>query len=186
MHEIEVKAVLRDKEGVMRAMEARGWHFSGPVTEDDRLFAKEVGSLEAYNRNADFLRIRVRSDGTAVFTLKHHPERHEGRPDSMPLEHETEIGSPEEVEKMLLVLGYQETVRVMKTRQKGRLGKWEACIDEVEGLGSFIELEELAASAEAGRIIREMRALFAELGIAEEDMLADRYDIALLKKRWGV
>lgn len=185
MHEIEVKAVLRDKEGVMRSMRERGWSFSAPVEEDDRLFAKDVASLDAYNRNADFLRIRTRSDGTSVFTLKHHPDRHEGRPDSMPLEHETGIDSPEEIEKMLLVLGYEETVRVKKTRQKGKLGRWEACVDEVEGLGSFIELEELAGPDDAARIVAEMKAFFAGLGIDEKDMMADRYDIGLLKKRFA-
>lgn len=183
MHEIEVKAVLRDREAVMAALEQLGVAFSAPVTEDDLLYALEVGDMERYNKNRNFLRTRVRSDGTAVFTLKHHPERHEGRPDSMPLEYETPVGSAEAVAQMLRLMGYQEAVRVKKTRRKGKLGKREYCIDEVEELGWFIEVEELGAKEDVPRIVGELVAALSALGIAREDMFADRYDIAFLKKR---
>mgnify|MGYP006782730287 CR=1 FL=1 len=186
MHEIEVKAALRDKEGVMRALEERGVSFSEPVTEEDVLYALDVSGMEGYNRNRDYLRIRVRGDGQTIFTLKHHPDRHEGRPDSMPLEHETTIGSKEAVEGMLALMGYQEAVRISKTRQKGKFGKREVCVDEVPGLGSFIEIEELGAKEDMARIVEELLEELNGLGIAREDMFADRYDIALLKKRWGV
>lgn len=186
MHEIEVKAVLRDKEGVLRALEALGVSFTEPVTEEDVLYALDVSGMEAYNRNRDFLRIRVRSDGQTIFTLKHHPDRHEGRPDSMPLEHETSIGSKEAVEGMLGLMGYQEAVRISKKRQKGKLGKREVCLDEVDGLGSFIEIEELGQKEDMKRVVEELLAQLESLGIAREDMFADRYDIAMLKQRWGV
>ena len=186
MHEIEVKARVRDKEALLRALGERGVVLSEPVTEDDTLYALEVGDMKSYNQNANFLRLRVRSDGKTIFTLKHHPDRHEGRADSMPLEHETTVGSRDEIEHMLLLMGYHEAVRVLKSRQKGTLGKWEVCVDEVEGLGSFMELEELAGPDEVARVLAEMLAMYEELGIAKEDTYADRYDIALLKKRWGV
>ncbi len=185
MHEIEVKAALKDKEGVMRLLIERGVVFSEPVTEDDMLYALEVGDKESYNRNQNFLRTRVRGNGEIIFTLKHHPERHEGRADSMPIEHETSVGSREEIEAMLKYMGYQEAVRVQKTRQKGKLDKREYCIDDVEGLGSFIEIEELGAKEDVSRIVEELLEELAGLGIAREDMFAERYDIAMLKKRWS-
>jgi adenylate cyclase, class 2 len=183
MHEIEVKSALNDKRAVMQKLTALGVSFTSPATEEDTVYAKEVSSLDSFNRNAEFLRIRVRSDGTTLFTFKYHPTRHEGNPESMPLEYETTIGSKEAMEQILLHQGYKEAVRIRKTRQKGTYNKWEICIDEVEGLGSFMELEEMAPEKESKRIIEEMCAFFAELGIAREDMFADRYDIALLKRR---
>lgn len=186
MHEVEVKAGLKDKEKVIEALAALGCTFSEPITEEDLIYAEHIDSLDAYNRNANFLRIRVRGDGTILFTLKYHKDRHEGRPDSMPLEHETAIGSKEEMEKILALQGYKEALRVRKSRQKGRYRKWEICIDDVEGLGSFIELEELTDGIETKRVVDEMLAFLGDLGIATEDMFVDRYDIALLKKRWGV
>lgn len=186
MHEVEVKAALKDKESVIRALEALGSALSEPVTEEDVLYAEHGDSMDAYNRNANFLRIRVRGDGKILFTLKHHKDRHEGRPDSMPLEHETTIGSKEEMEKILALQGYGEVIRVSKVRRKGRHGKWEICLDEVAGLGSFLELEELTDGTETKRVVDEMVAFLGGLGISPEDIGVDRYDIALLKKRWGV
>lgn len=183
MHEVEVKAVLKDKDAVMKVLAALGCSFSEPVTESDILYAEDVSSMEAYNRNSSFLRIRERGDGKIIFTLKYHPDRHEGRPDSMPLEHEVEISSKDEMEKMLLLMGYQEAVRIDKMRQKSHHKKWEICIDEVEGLGSFIELEELTDGKETQRIVDEMLAFLGTLGISRDDMFANRYDIALLKKK---
>ncbi len=184
MHEIEVKAVLRDKESIMRSLEAKGCVFSEPVTEEDTLYAEAIESMDTYNRNANFLRIRVRGDGTIIFTLKHHPERHEGRPDSMPLEHETAIASRDEMEHALLLMGYSEAVRISKTRQKAKIGNREVCIDEVAGLGSFIEIEELGSKEDTPRIVEELLLMLGELGIERKDMFADRYDIALLKRRF--
>lgn len=186
MHEVEVKAVVKDKDAVVKALVALGCTLTEPVTEEDVLYAEQVDSIDAYNRNANFLRIRERGDGKILFTLKHHKDRHEGRSDSMPLEHETTIGSKEEMEKILLLQGYSEAVRVSKSRQKGSYKKWEICLDEVAGLGSFIELEELTDGTETQRVVDEMIAFLGTLGVAAEDIGADRYDIALLKKRWGV
>ncbi len=186
MHEIEVKARVRDKEALLRALAERGVVLSEPVTEDDTLYALEVGDMDSYNRNANFLRLRVRGDGKIIFTLKYHHDRHGGRADSMPLEHETTVGSRDEIEHMLLLMGYHEAVRIRKSRQKGRLGKWEVCVDEVEGLGSFMEFEELAGPDQVTRAVAEMLAMYEELGIPKEDTYVDRYDIALLKKHWGV
>ena len=183
MHEVEVKARVTDLGAVIASLAEQGCVLSPVVEERDTLYARVVGTLDEYNRNADFLRIRERGDGKVIFTLKHHPERHEGRPDSMPLEHETEIGSRDEMEHALLLMGYHEAVRVSKVRRKGRFGKWEVCLDEVEGLGAFIELEELTDGKETGRVMEEMRAFLRALGIPEEDLGADRYDIALLKAR---
>lgn len=185
MHEVEVKAVLRDKEKVLELLENLGSVFSPPTTEEDVLYALEVGSHDAYSKNANFLRIRERGEGKVIFTLKHHPNRHEGRPDSMPLEYETEIASKEAMSNILLLQGYQEAVRIRKTRQKGTYKKWEICIDEVDGLGSFIELEELTDGKDTQKVIDEMLAFLSSLGILSEDMFADRYDIALLKQRFS-
>lgn len=186
MHEVEVKAHLRDKEAVLQALAARGCSFSAPMVEKDMLYAQLVETPEAYHQNADFLRIREKGDGTVIFTVKHQNVDHGGRADSMPIEHETTIGSKEEMEAIIRLLGYKEAVYVEKNRQKGKLGKWEICIDDVKDLGSFIEVEEMATAENIESVVAELKTFLASLGVASEDMFADRYDIAVLKKRRGV
>lgn len=184
MREVEVKAKVRDREALVQALLQEGCTLGESVTERDTLYAREVGSVDAYIRNADFLRIRERGDGKIIFTLKHHPERHEGRADSMPEEHETEILSRDEMEHALLLMGYHEAVRVTKERRKGKLHEWEVCVDEVEGLGTFIELEEMSSYSDSAPIVARMKQVLRALGIEEEDIGAARYDMALLEKRY--
>ena len=185
MHEIEVKATLRDRDSIMEKLRELGCEFSKSVTQDDTLYAERVGSIEEYNANAAFLRIRVTDGAKVLFTLKYDKDS-EGDPHTTPIEHEVEIDSREEMEKIIFALGQQEVLRIKKTRMKTKHKEWEICIDEVEGLGSFIEVEEMGSIDDASRIHEDMLAFLGKLGIAQEDMFTKRYDILLLEKQGKV
>ena len=79
------------------------------------------------------------------------------------------------IEAMLSVaLGVRGTVR--KRRDLYRVGQTRVHIDEVDGLGSFLELEvELdgGQSTEAGQKIA--RGLMDELGVADGDLIGEAY-----------
>ncbi len=84
---------------------------------------------------------------------------------------------------MLALMGYQTAVRIRKSRVKTQHKNWEICIDEVEGLGSFIELEELADEhAEVSPIHTAMHEFLQAIGVEPEDAGLKRYDILLLEK----
>ena len=68
MREIEVKAKLRDKEGVMRKLVELGCRFSEPVTQKDSIFI-EPGLTVPIPPGRTALRIREQ-DGKYIFTLK--------------------------------------------------------------------------------------------------------------------
>jgi adenylate cyclase, class 2 len=81
-------------------------------------------------------------------------------------------------------MGYQEAVRIQKRRRKGRYQNWEVCVDEVEGLGFFVELEELIAENENVQAIQErMAAFLSSVGVDPGNRLRDRYDVLLLQKQ---
>lgn len=182
MKEVEVKARLKDKTKVQEALRALGCVFSEVVTQDDTTYVREVGSLDAYLSNPEFLRLRVEGDGRVLFTLKYHPGR-VGDLDGAPLEHETVVGSREEMEHMLDLMGYKTAVRIRKSRVKTQHKNWEICIDEVEGLGSFIEIEELADEhADVSPIHTAMHEFLQAIGVEPEDAGLKRYDILLLEK----
>jgi adenylate cyclase class 2 len=183
MKEVEVKAHARDVTSLKSALQALGCTFSTPVTQDDTLYVRNTGPVETYLSNAEFLRLRVQGDGTVLFTLKYHVGRADD-PDGAPMEYETSIGSHGEMERALLCMGFKEAVRVRKTRTKTRHEKWEVCIDDVEGLGSFIELEELVEEgAEVAPIHEAMHTFLSSLGITREDAGIDRYDVLMLQKK---
>lgn len=186
MHEIEVKVALRDVDAVMRAIEALGCTWGEYIHQDDTVYVRDVSSPEAYLRNNDFLRLRVQNNDKVIFTLKHHPERADD-PDSAPLEQELTVESREGMEKVLNTLGFSEAVRLQKKRRKTNYKKWEICVDEVEGLGAFIELEELAGpEVSVPEVRKAMRAFLHSVGIADTEQFAQRYDTLLLEKKFGL
>jgi adenylate cyclase class 2 len=183
MHEVEVKAGLKDKDAFISALAGIGCELGKEIVQDDTVYVREVGSVETYLSNPDFLRLRVEDSGRVLFTLKHHADRVKNL-GSAPLELEVEVSSRDIMEQALHYMGYQEAVRIQKRRRKGRYQNWEVCVDEVEGLGSFVELEELIAENENVQAIQErMAAFLSSVGVDPGNRLRDRYDVLLLQKQ---
>jgi adenylate cyclase, class 2 len=179
MREVEVKARMRDRALVIKKLESLGCVLSTPVTQKDVIYTKNVGSLEAFNNNDEYLRIRVKGNGKIFFTLK------KGVGNGLDkLEHETEVLNGPEMHEALLVMGYKEAVRVNKTRVTTAYNGCEICIDEVENLGSFIEVEKMVddTNVDAEKIQTELFEFLKTLGIAVEDRVRVGYDILMLQK----
>ena len=185
MREIEIKALVRDRDEILSKLEDLGCAFTESVTQEDVVFAERVGSLEEFLTNSVFLRIREGTNGI-VLTLKYNPDR-QGEPDAMPVEHEIAVSSRSELEAMLQFLKYKPMVTVRKSRITAHYNAWEICIDDVDGLGTFIEVEQMAEHEEEIEPVREALLTFLRsLGIAEEDLLAKRCDIQMIERSTGV
>ena len=178
MREIEIKARLKDRDAVMANLAKLGCEFEAPIIQEDVVYAKHVGSLEAFNSNDVFLRIRVRSDRKIIFTLKQRKSANR----LSATEHEVEIRSKEEMEKILSLMGFKEAVRINKKRVITHHDGCEICLDEVEGLGSFIEMEKLTEDGDAEAIQEDLFTFFQSLGIKKEDRVMVGYDILMLQK----
>lgn len=183
MHEVEVKAPLHDKDAFITALAGHGCELGPVITQDDTVFVHKLGSLEIYLQNQDFLRLRVEDSGRVLFAFKHHPTRVTNL-QSAPLELELEVASRETMQQILGIMGYQEAVRIKKQRRVGHYKNWEVCVDEVEGLGSFVEFEELIPENEnVAEIQARMGEFLKELGVYKEEQLKHRYDVMLIEKK---
>lgn len=180
MREIEVKARCGDISGVISALLDQNISISELVSQHDRVYGLPGEKGDDINQ-VPWLRIRteVKSDQKeTIFTLK---KTITSQLDS--LEHETSIEDADEMEKIILALGFVPYVTVIKTRRKAKIGDVELCIDEVEGLGGFVEAEKMTdenANIEAVR--KELWAVFEHFGIAEADEVTDGYDVLIHKK----
>jgi len=67
-------------------------------------------------------------------------------------------------------LGFQIDVEIKKTRKEGALGKYNFCLDSVEKLGTFIELELLTEdeTISAEQVQKEMQADLTSIGLNGE------------------
>ncbi len=178
--EIEVKAKVLDMPNLKGKLEALGCVFTEPVTQDDAVFARKTGSLETFLSNDVFLRIRVQNNGRIILTAKRPINK--SAETLVKDEHEVVVDSADEAKRILELAGFVEALRLKKTRQTAHYKEYEICLDEVEGLGTFIELEKMAEESAAAEIQRSMFLFLESLGVSPGDQVKKGYDILLLEK----
>jgi adenylate cyclase class 2 len=182
--EIEIKAKLKDKDVVMAKLKALGCEFSPVKTQDDMVWVKETGSLDTFLGNAVFMRIRVQDGKKVIMTAKQSKTNLQGGAENLvKREHEVVVDSAEDARGILAMLGLKEAVRAVKKRQTAHYKDFEICVDNVEGLGSFIELEKIADEKDAAQIQKEMSDFLQSLGVSPEDQVHKGYDILMLEKQ---
>lgn len=170
MKEIEVKARVRDKSRLIKELEKLKIVLGEPIIQKDIIFAENLPDFTDFQPNINFLRIRQEND-KSIFTLKR-SELNE----TENTEHETEVANRGELTEIIKLLGFQEAVRVNKTRRKARYQDFEVCVDEIDGLGSFIELEKLVERGDIEAIQTELFGFLKKLGISEDDRVTLGYD----------
>lgn len=174
MKEIEVKAHLRDEQKVLESLKQLGVELSAPIVQKDRVyFPKDV----AFGQGIKVPALRIRQqDGTYIFNYK--------IPDKSNLdkiEHESEVTEPEAIASICEALGFDLRVKMNKVRRKGNYQNYEICLDQVEYLGSYIEVERLVEEGDSEQIQQELTEFLLSLGVEKEDQVYEGYDIMLFK-----
>ncbi len=136
MHEleIEIKAPCKDIAAVQKKLESIGAVFVKAEKESDCYF-NHPG--KDFKETDEALRIRT-LDNASVLTYKG-PKismRSKAR-----VEKEVEVLEGHITREILLLLGFTETGNVVKNRRYYRLNDVFICLDDVENLGTFVELE---------------------------------------------
>lgn len=173
MQEIEVKYRLLDTTPERAAIElaARGVRLSPPVLQDDQAYAQPGWEYGQPKVGVAFARLRTQ-DGRHVFTVKT-PLANE----MACLEHETVVADREQMHRAVVQMGFQPTVRIVKTRRTAHTKAGIAvCVDEVEHAGLFLELETVAGADEPGLAAQERLDVFARSFGLVLERVTDTYD----------
>jgi adenylate cyclase class 2 len=176
MREIEIKAKVSNKQALIDKITQSGIQLSDPIKQHDVVYGQKDVADNA--PGSIWLRIRTENDTKIIFTLK---QSHQGGLDS--IEHETEVSDSEELASIILRLGFTLYSDLIKTRQKAKFNDIEICVDDVEGLGVFIEAEQLANEDADGELIA--KNLWSELekfGVDRSDEVFEGYDVLMNKK----
>ncbi len=176
--EIEVKAKLKDKDAIVQKLMKLGCEFSDTRIQDDMVWAKKIGSLKEFLSNDVFLRIRIQDGDKVILTIKS-PKAKTGDVSLIKQEHEVVVSSAEEARSILLLLGLKEAVRIIKRRQVSHYKDYEICIDDIEDLGVFIEVEKIAEEKNAVEIQKDMFDFLVTLGVSPDDQVKKGYDILM-------
>ena len=181
MREIEIKAKVADKPGLLQALKTAGITLSEPITQHDRVWGLIGVDGGDDSNHAPWLRVRSETkQGKTryIFTLK---KSVTNQLDS--IEHETEVSNPEETAKIIEHSGFEPYSDTTKTRQKAQVGDFEVCVDTVEGLGDFIEAEKLTDDdADYNTVVKELWNLLASFGVNRDDEVTEGYDVMSRRK----
>ena len=180
MKEVEIKARVREFATIEKKLIELGCVLSEPIRQEDVIYGRPENNI--YEKGKEHqIAIRIRENGgkfelTAKYNLSNELDN---------IEHELEIGNNEEMHKILELMGWQPVVTVKKFRRKGKLGEYEICLDNVDELGNFIELEKLCEEGDSAKIIQDLMSTLETLGVAKENRVLQGYDTLMYNKTHG-
>jgi adenylate cyclase class 2 len=173
MHEVEVKYRVPDEAALLAALAGRGVSLSVAVRQDDQAYAPAAWRYGMSKIGVPFARLRTQ-DGRHLFTVKRPVDN-----EMACLEHETVVADREQMHAALIAMGFTPTVRIVKLRRTGRWNEVSLCLDTVDGLGTFVEVEALIGAQESGRTTQErLDVLVRGLGVPVS-RTTDTYDSLL-------
>lgn len=180
MREIEIKVSIDSPQRVIDMLQAKSITVSHPVRQHDRVFGVRGATGDDMN-TLPWLRIRsetVARQTRHIFTLK---KSVTSQLDS--IEHETEIADDAELAAIITHLDFVPYSDLTKTRQTAHMDGVEVCIDTVDSLGSFMEVEKLTdETADIDTVRTELWAVLTQLGIDPSSEITDGYDVLMNRK----
>jgi adenylate cyclase class 2 len=156
MLEIEIKAYCDNHEEVIQKIIILGGRFKERIIEHDIYFNHPCRDFATTD---EALRIRV-ADRRNILTYKG-PKI--GEKTKTRFEEEVDFNQLESMKIVLLKLGFTVVDEVVKKREKYYVDDIEICVDEVDALGNFIELEKRGEKKEV--VEEELFNLAKELGL---------------------
>lgn len=156
--EIEIKARIKSPDEIRGLILKEGGIFSEIENHEDIYFNHP--SRDFAETDEAF---RIRTVNTETFITYKGPKI--GTAAKSRIEREVSVGDNETMRDIIVFLGFKESGRVVKRREVYTCGGLTLCIDRVDLLGDFIEIEKIGddrASIEA-----EVLSFAAKLGINE-------------------
>ena len=176
MKEVEVKAKVDNLDALKEKLVQMGCVFSEPLVQKDKIYLHKSMKFSDMGRGKVILRIR-RSDDKATLNLK---KQLENELDN--IEEELVIDNAEAGTRILKYLDFDEVVRVSKRRTKGKLNDLKICLDDVDELGTFIEVEKMTEDEDSLKIQEELFEFLESLGVKRESGVLKGYDTLIEEK----
>lgn len=164
MQEVEVKyRVVGSVQDLLAALARVDVELGEPVLQEDQAYAPTSWDYGDPKSGVAFARLRT-VDGRHTFTVKV-PAANE----LACAEHETPVADRDQMHAAVAAMGFRPTVRIAKVRRAGAVGDVAVCVDDVEGLGLFMELEQLVGDDVAGEAVQaELDAVVRSWGLDVE------------------
>jgi len=174
MIEVEIKAPIKDIEALKRRLEELGAQF---IAEDDERDVYFNAPHYDFAETDEALRIRSSKDITLTYKGPKLDKVSKTRKEiTVP------IADAERAMAMLKALGFEEVATVIKRRQVYRLHDLTISIDDVQGLGTYMEIEAIVAHKEYQPALNRIFEILRKLGMRKEDTIRESYLELILRR----
>lgn len=166
MKEVELRARIDSIKGIIEKLHRMGAKDEGFAIQEDiyyrYIFDKEKKGV-----------VRLRDDGKKI-TLTAKVKVHEKDVCWNEEEIFLELSDKKLLQRIFPVMLFYEECRIKKKRRKFTIGEYKINVDEVEGLGCFIEVE-LKGNEDTDIMMEKIRSLLRKLGIDETRIINKGY-----------
>jgi adenylate cyclase class 2 len=174
MLEAEVKLRIENKEELVNRLISIGFKSIKSVCETDTYYTSEFHDMI---KKDEALRIRTMEnintgEKSSVITFKG------AKLDKVSMsrqEYETSIGDDEIGKRILEGIGFIAVPEVKKIRTEFVLNDITACVDQVTGLGSFLEIEILTDDEMREKALERIGDMLKQLGFSMENTTRKSY-----------
>ena len=139
------------------------------IEQKDIIYVNDLNNIESVEGSV-WLRLRKEQDNIELNYKKQSSRKQESK------EIEFGVDSYEKAKQFLEELGYKKWVEVNKKRRYFKYLKYNLCIDEVERLGFFIEIELLVDEKDKNDYIDELISVAKVLGLDKQNIINSHYD----------
>jgi adenylate cyclase class 2 len=179
MYELEVKAKVDDAATAVATLTAAGFAFGGAIRQEDQIFARSVSDIVSPASGTVILRLRHEGNTVTLNAKQHRSNELDC------IEEETVVMDPVAAARLLRLLGLHPVTRIAKVRRSATVGDRTICVDEVEGLGAFVELERLFTEAPKADEQATLAGELVELLGQDATLVRWGYDRIKLAGRWA-
>ena len=177
MLEVELKAALSPEQAATLPAAVRELHFmeQGTVQETDVYFNAPDRDFQKSDEALRLRTVVTLPEGTAQ-TLVTYKGAKLDKTSSTRRELETAVEDFETMRQFFCALGYKPVFPVKKTRRSFTYGAKTVCLDSVDGLGDFMELETvLPDGSDRETAVQELLVLLDTLGVSREALTRKSY-----------
>jgi len=178
MKEIEVKAKITNIESLNERLTNLGCQFGSSLIQEDIIFLPIGVEFSEIVKGTPVVRVR-NSNNIITLTLK---KRVISENELIKLEKEVIVSDKQMVIEVVEQMGFHEVVRVEKTRIECKYEEMTICIDNIVGLGHFIEVEKLSENEKDEKIQDYLFNFLQSLGINSENRVTKGYDTLIYEK----
>lgn len=176
MKEIEIKIEINNTELVLKKLEDNGCVFGSPLTQRDMVYIPQHVTTVPCPAGTNVLRIREQNNHFFLTLKRSDVGNHLSK-----VEHELEILDKQEMVKIIESLDYKLITDTTKIRRKSKIKDFEICLDSVEGLGNFLEVEKIT-NEDPIIVQKEMLDFLTSIGLDASKQIKVGYDVLWVQR----